>query len=478
MKHSNIIKNICLAIMLTIFLAGIPVGGNAADAAQFVFTPGAEPAREETAQSESERELEQMVMSYARAIALIYNFHYRELSDDRIRQIVRKQAKALREIVSSLDRYSAYHDAGEAAEIRNLGGFFGVGIELGPVDYENKAERYKNALKNAAPFLRDEDFRNPESAEAIGAIARLLSAKDNAFARLYREITEGIIPGEGLEIRKVMPGAPAAAAGMNAYLNWRVVRVDGREIGGLTVKETIGLIKGPADTAVILGLKSPDGTRSAEIGITRGRVNTCSLESRMITPGVGYVKLGNFDMTDARGHMSIDPLLRALDDLKRRGMGKLILDLRGNPGGFLHQAHEMLSLFLPAGTLETYTAHRGQRRQEFRSSAFGQKYLYLPLVILVNEQSASASELVAVSLKEHGRATIAGRKTFGKGTVQTLIDLPDGGMLRLTVEKYFSPVNGVCIDEIGVTPDIEIKDDPATEVDEVIEKAIDILTQR
>ena len=169
----------------------------------------------------------------------------------------------------------------------------------------------------------------------------------------------------------------------------------------------------------------------------------------MLIDGIGYIKLTQFQESTS------SDLAAALERLKKEGMASLILDLRNDPGGLLNSAVEVSEQFLPKGKLVVYIKGRSGEKNEYITEN-AKPYTEMPMVVLVNQGSASASEIVAGALKDWGRAVIVGVQTFGKGSVQSLIPLSDGSGLRLTTAKYYTP-KGTSIQGVGITPDIVVK---------------------
>jgi carboxyl-terminal processing protease len=184
--------------------------------------------------------------------------------------------------------------------------------------------------------------------------------------------------------------------------------------------------------------------------IERAIVNVASVkDARALDEDIGYLRIVQFDERTA-GAMDA-----AVGDLEKKKVRALVLDLRNNPGGLLHSAVEVCSRFLPRGTMVVYTQGRDERQRQTFLARGGGKAVPWPVVILVNEGSASAAEIVAGALQDHKRAVLVGQRTFGKGSVQTVIPLDEGTALRLTTSKYYTPSKRV-IHDYGIEPDIPI----------------------
>jgi carboxyl-terminal processing protease len=246
-----------------------------------------------------------------------------------------------------------------------------------------------------------------------------------------------------------LDGSPAQAAGLRA--GDRVLAIDGTSTMGESVSSLVYEVRGESGTDVTLTV-SRDG-EELDITITRAVIDLQEVRAELLPDRIGYVRLASF--TDRATGMVRD----ALSDLLDQGATRFVLDLRGNPGGYIVAAQGIASQFVPAGQL-LFTVESGEDVQEWRSED-GALQDGTPLVVLVDPGSASASEIVAAALQETGRATIVGQPTFGKNTVQIWNDLPNGGGLRLTTDRWFTPLhNSVAPD--GVQPDIVVAPAPDT----------------
>ena len=227
-------------------------------------------------------------------------------------------------------------------------------------------------------------------------------------------------------------GSPAARAGLR--YGDRIVEVDGVKMTGKTSLEVRDKIRGPRGSTVKIVLERSADKRMEKVEIVRDAVPQPSIpDAYMLKPGVGYI-----DMTRGFNYTTTDELLDALDDLRAKGMNSLVLDLRNNPGGFLDQAIHVAEVFLRSGQL--ILTQKG--RNGFRDNTYESRNNTpntTPLVILINENTASASEIVAGAMQDHDRALIVGQTSFGKGLVQSIIPLEQGAGLTLTSAKYFTP---------------------------------------
>ena len=322
-------------------------------------------------------------------------------------------------------------------------------------------ERVEEVLRR----LDAEAVRAPDSDALVeGAVRGLVEALDDPYAEYYdgEEFTafnrslDGEFSGvglllndtrghrKGLLIADVIDGTPAARAGI--LKGERIVSVDGADVRDKPTDAVVNLVKGRAGTQVTLGLTGgPQGRR--EVTLTREVFEVPNLESERLSDGSGYVKLQQF--TQGSG----SDVRRAVDRLVAEGAPGLVLDLRGNPGGLLGEAVDVASVFMEDGPVVSVQERNAEPRVY---SATGDALEALPLVVLVDQYSASASEIVAGALQERGRGTVVGVPTFGKGTVQTIKPLESGGGVKFTTAEYFLP-DGDSIEGVGVHPDEVVK---------------------
>jgi carboxyl-terminal processing protease len=268
----------------------------------------------------------------------------------------------------------------------------------------------------------------------------------------FKADIKGKYPGVGMIIQKkpedalvvVTPieGTPAYRAGIKP--RDKILVIDGISTLGLTSEESSKKLKGKAGTKVKLIVYREALKVSKEIELTREEINLKYVKSKMLDNKIGYLRLTQF------GENVYGDLAKELKDLQSNGMKGLIFDLRSNPGGSLEESVKIGSMFIPKGKI---VSTKGIDSVEKISNRVGKYFGDFPLVILINEGSASASEIVSGAIKDHKRGTLIGQKTFGKGSVQTLIALPDGDGIKLTIAKYYTP-NNISIHGIGIKPDI------------------------
>lgn len=271
-----------------------------------------------------------------------------------------------------------------------------------------------------------------------------------------------------IQIVNVFSNSPAKEAGI---LKGDIIAgVDNLDITGMDLNQVVGYIKGKEGTSVELQIQRDGEADLLNITVERRQVSVDTVEYRMLEDGIGYLQLVQFD------DVSLDQMTAAIEDLKSQRMEKLILDLRDNPGGLLTSVVDIADLFLPEANI-FYMEDKSGSRTDY--NATDDQLFDGELVVLVNENSASASEVLAGTLKDNGRAQLVGVTTFGKGIVQTFYSLSDGSGVKLTTAHYFTP-SGTDIHGVGVTPNVEAEqpDDEKTgesENDTQLNKALEII---
>lgn len=271
-----------------------------------------------------------------------------------------------------------------------------------------------------------------------------ISAKD---VQIVNDDLKGSFSGVGIEftirqdtirVQNVINNGPAERAGVIA--GDKIVSINDTAFVGKTVtnEEAMHRLKGPKDTKVKLGILRYGESKVKHITVTRGDIPQHSISATyMLDETTGYVKIKNF------GENTYPEMLISLARLSQENFRNLVIDLRGNTGGYLASAVQIVNEFLPKGRLIVYTQGRKSPRQEYRSDGRG-SYQQIPLVVLIDEGSASASEILAGAIQDNDRGTIIGRRSFGKGLVQQPIAFNDGSMIRLTIARYYTPA-GRCI---------------------------------
>lgn len=299
-----------------------------------------------------------------------------------------------------------------------------------------------------------------------GIYRGIMEALDDPYSEYYSaeelqalmEQTEGVYYGIGAyisldtetslpKISGVIEGAPAEAANLRA--NDLIYEVDGESTYGLTLTEVVAMIKGPEATDVVLTIVREGETDYMDVTVARKKVETPTVSFKMLEDGMAYIQITEFD------EVTVDQFADALATARGSGMKGMILDLRANPGGSLNAVVEMARMLLPEGVI-VYTEDKNGKRQEYTCD--GKREFDLPMVVLVDMNSASASEIMAGAIKDYGIGTLVGTTTFGKGIVQQIMPFRDGSAVKITISAYYTP-NGNNIHGIGIEPDVEVEFD-------------------
>lgn len=315
-----------------------------------------------------------------------------------------------------------------------------------------------------------------------GAIKGMVSSLDDPHSiyldqKLYKELieqTEGSFGGIGVVMQydkdkkivsviSVLQDTPGESAGIKP--GDQILAVDGKSTDDFSFDQITAHIRGPVDTAVTLTIKNADGQK--DVQITRAMIKTPTVNHKMLDNGIGYIRIGMF--SDNTGKEFTD----AYQDLQNQAMKGLVLDLRANPGGLLTSCVEIAKQLVPKGNIVSIVNHDG-KKEVYTSELAENKY---PIVVLIDENSASASEILAGALQDTQAATLVGVKSYGKGSVQQVIPLGEGTALKLTIAKYYTP-NDRLIDGIGIEPDIAVKLDMSSGADNQLQAAIDALEKK
>ncbi|MBO7632696.1 MAG: S41 family peptidase, partial [Lachnospiraceae bacterium] len=256
-----------------------------------------------------------------------------------------------------------------------------------------------------------------------------------------------------------------------------ICEIEGEDALGMNLDTVVSKIRGEAGTEVHIKIYRSSISEYMDITVVRDKIEVPTVEYQMLDNKIGYIIVSEFDMVTESQFIS------AVDDLEKQGMKGLIVDLRDNPGGMLSTVTGMLSRILPKGKLLIYMEDKAGERDEYFSSS--NKTVEVPIAVLINGNSASASEVFCGCLQDYGVATLVGTKSFGKGIVQSLIPLGDGSALKVTTSKYFSPL-GRNIHGVGFEPDIKVELDPSLkgkasipiEEDNQLKAAIDCLMEK
>ncbi len=341
-----------------------------------------------------------------------------------------------------------------------------VGLERGsgprlPPEFAGVSELYQRIQREAVRAPSDEVL-------AKGAIEGMISTLGDPHAAYFdaeelvafTQMLDGELEGIGIQIQdgdlgpvvvSVIDATPAAEAGIEA--GERIVSVDGKDVRDVPTEGVAGLIGGQPGSIVTLGL---DGGSAGlrELKMTRAHIELPDVESRLEDGDIGYLRLVQFS------HLAGRRVRQSALDLAARGARGLVLDLRGNPGGLLGEAVDVTSVFVEDGVVVSVRG-RGEAPLEGRVyEAAGDALEDLPLVVLVDGWSASASEIVAGAVQDLGRGEIVGETTYGKGTVQTVQLLENGSGVKFTTAEYFTP-SGDSIEGVGVVPDREVTGEDA-----------------
>jgi carboxyl-terminal processing protease len=339
-----------------------------------------------------------------------------------------------------------------------------VGLNAGLVDAQGSYDELRSFVdvmnvvkKNYVDEVKTKDL-------LTGAIRGMITSLDPHSGYMtpeqfkdFQVETRGEFGGLGIQIglkdgilTVIAPieDTPAFKAGLKS--GDRIIKIGSESTKNMAIHDAVSKMRGPKGKAITLSILRDGWTQTKDFHIVRDIIKIKSVKYKMIREDIGYVKLTQFQ------EMSAEDLSRALKNLKDKGMKSIILDLRNDPGGLLNIAVDVAGQFLPADRLVVYIKDRSGDKKEYKTDSSLPSYTDLPMVVLVNQGSASASEIVAGAMKDWKRAVVVGVQTFGKGSVQTLIPLNDGSGLRLTTAKYYTP-SGLSIQNVGIKPDIVVK---------------------
>ncbi len=354
-----------------------------------------------------------------------------------------------------------------------LGLVLGVMISVGPGVFAERPGHYTVPLEALRSFSEvyvrvKKDYVEPvEDKELIEhAIRGMLSGLDPHSAYLdadeFKELqigTSGEFGGLGIEVgmengfvKVIAPidDTPAQRAGIQA--GDLIIRIDDKPVKGMTLNEAVKLMRGKKGTKIKLTIVREGADKPLEFTIVRDVIRVKSVKSRMLEPGFGYVRITSFQSKTTR---SLIDAVKKLEKKNKGALKGLVLDLRNNPGGVLNAAVGVADAFLDQGLI-VYTEGRVPDAKLRYSATQGDVLHGAPMVVLINGGSASASEIVAGALQDHQRAIIMGRKSFGKGSVQTILPLNKDTAIKLTTARYFTP-SGRSIQAEGIDPDIEVQ---------------------
>ena len=377
-------------------------------------------------------------------------------------------------VFGSVKIYQTYRVYGRLAS--------GSSAETESVANEKTTEKLgvlENTIKQY--FWQDVD----ESTLEEGVYKGLLEALDDPYAVYYthdelvqlQQQTEGIYYGIGayisqdnemgyVRVSKIIKNTPAEASGLQQ--DDYIYKVDGEDMQGKDSSYVVSKIKGEAGTKVTITVVREGATDPIDIEVERQKIESPTVEYQMLDNDMAYIQITEFDL------VTTEQFEEAYKQAQADGMKGLILDLRSNPGGNLSTVCDIARMILPKGLI-VYTEDKYGKREEYTCD--GANQIKVPLVVLTNGYSASASEILAGAVKDYGIGTLVGTTTYGKGIVQKVINLSDGSAVKLTVSNYFTP-NGNNIHKIGIDPDVEVEFDAEqykNGVDNQLEKAKEVL---
>jgi carboxyl-terminal processing protease len=335
-------------------------------------------------------------------------------------------------------------------------------------NYVDAVEDHKlmqNAIRGMVEALDDHStFLSPDEFEDMKV------STSGAYAGIGVEVAPG---KEGVSVVRRMPNSPAERAGIET--GDIIVEIDDIAVDPADLETAIARMRGPEGSPIRLAVRRAGSATLLDFKVARAQVQLQSVAAEMLTPEYGYLRITSFTDTTA------GELERAVERLERRGTAKpkgFVIDLRNNPGGVLDAAVQVADDFLERGTI--VSAEGRTREARFRMEAKpGDISNGATLVLLVNSGSASASEILAAALHDNHRATLIGRRTYGKGSVQTIMPLSDGQALKITTSRYFTP-SGTSINGVGIVPDtvLDGPEQPPAEMDLAEDAAVSTLSRR
>ncbi len=381
-------------------------------------------------------------------------------------------------VVSSLAFYLLYYTRANYAA--------SLGFENSEILDESVASKIKALESVIDTYYYKTDVDKQE--EINGMYKGLMDSLGDPYSVYYTEeelneimnSTKGIYFGIGAyvsfdntlkmaRISGVMPGSPAEEAQL--CVDDIIYQVDKVSTEGLSLEEVVGMIKGEAGTTVHLTLVRSGETENVEVDVERAQIEVPTVSTQVYEDNIGYLKITEFD------EVTTEQFIEGMAELRAQNIEGLIIDLRSNPGGNLSTVCDIARQLLPEGVI-VYTEDRDGNREDYNCD--GENEIDIPVVVLVNQYSASASEILAGAIKDYEKGTLVGKTTYGKGIVQRIFDLRDGTAVKLTVSSYFTP-NGVNIHGVGIAPDIEVEYDPeayaADKTDTQLDKALEVMQE-
>ena len=322
---------------------------------------------------------------------------------------------------------------------------------------DKKLQAIEAVLKNY--YVGDIDEQKLEEGIYRGFVAGIGDTYTNYYTAeeyaSFKEKSSGVYAGIGIqmtlqtydnsiEVTEVFEGSPAEKAGIKP--KDRIIKAAGKRITGDDFSILPTLVKGTPGTTVDITIYRPEEDKYYDLTIERASVASPTVYFRMLNEEIGYIQITQFEA------ITYDQFKIALDRLNKEAAKGLVLDLRNNPGGLLNSVEQIADELVPQGIVVSTKDKQGKGSEYLADD----KYTNIPMVVLINGNSASASEVLAGALKDYNRAELIGTTTFGKGVVQTIVPLTDGSAVKLTTSQYFTP-SGVCIQGIGIAPDYEVK---------------------
>ena len=377
---------------------------------------------------------------------------------------LRKAAAVLMLVISGLsfaedDRTGFLSNMRELKEISDI-------MDVIQDSYVENANAHKNKEEKNKKTPQDAQKNTKVTKKSLmqGALKGMMESLDDPHSvyftseelRSFQEDIKGKYVGVGMVIQKkvgepltvVSPIEDGPAYKVGIKPKDQIVEIDGESTYNLTSEEASKRLKGKANTTVKVKVYREANKLTKVFELKRETIELKYVKSKMLEGGIGYLRLTQF------GDNVYPDMKKALEGLQAKGMKALILDLRSNPGGELGQSIKIASMFIEKGKI---VSTRQKKGEETVYSREGKYFGNFPMVVLINGGSASASEIVSGALKDYKRATLIREKTFGKGSVQTLLPLPDGDGIKITIAKYYTP-NGISIDGTGIEPDKKVED--------------------
>lgn len=308
----------------------------------------------------------------------------------------------------------------------------------------------------------DEDYTTYYTAEEF---ADVMEASSGSYSGIGAYVSQNMNTGI-ITIVKPFEGSPAEKAGIQK--EDILYKVEGEEVTGQDLTTVVARLKGEEGTLVNITIYRQSEDKYIDLSVERAVVNVPTVAHQMLDNNIGYIQIAEFEEVTA------EQFKNAVSELQEQGMEKLIFDLRDNGGGLLDSVCDVLDTILPKVML-VYTEDKdGSRREEW---AADDEAVDLPMVVLINGNTASASEIFTGALKDYDKAEIIGTTSYGKGIVQSIIPFSDGSALKVTSSKYFTP-SGVCIHGVGIEPDQTVEYDRTLEYDNQLQAAIDYLNEK